>query len=144
MRRISQGCNMWESINIAKLILCQNRASIWYIDTIQELANVLVPHTADSMDWCSWLTWSEDIRAQSSLRQLPDCETLSISLPSRISSSFCALDSITLTPSSMSTCRTVCKMIFTILPKLQCATLPFHPGNYGFQAHFPHPEWCNW
>ena len=39
---------------------------------------------------------------------VPDCETFWTSLPSRMSSSFWFFDSLTVTPSSMATCRTIC------------------------------------
>ena len=63
-----------------------------------------------------------------------------MSLPSKISSSFCALDSETSTPFNMSTCRTICREDIGIrFDNIKGMQLPFRPRSYGSQEHVHRP-----
>jgi len=60
-----------------------------HVDTVQEFTDILVPYTTDTLDRCSC---RKDRSAYQRDRErggcVPDWETLEMSLPSRISSSF--------------------------------------------------------
>lgn len=77
------------------------------VDTVQELADILVADAADALDG-GGCTRGQAVRDDSTGPDYaPDWETLSMSFPRRTSSSFWVFDSSMVTPSSMFTCRTV-------------------------------------
>ena len=60
-----------------------------------------------------------------------------MSLPSKISSSFCAFDSMTSTPSNILTCRTICRegIETKFNKKVKGMHVPFRPRSYESQEH---------
>ena len=89
-----------------RLLILSDCALLGNVDTIQEFSDIFVPYPTHSLDGRSLMTVSPNA-VWSNMLCLPDCETFWTSEPSRINSSFCDLDSLTVTPSSMLTCRTI-------------------------------------
>jgi len=89
--------------------------------------------------WCR----TSELHIHDGKIDIPDCETMSMSLPSRINSSFCDFDSVIVTPFNMPTCRTV----YRIVNKEQIGLLrypPSRPGSSGFLPWLHHFGWYSW